>query len=186
MLGCLALGMGVPSGAAYLIIAIVMGPALQQLGLPTLTAHLFVVYFGVLSAVTPPVALAAFAAAPIAGARPMETGVQALRLAVAGFIIPFVFVYHPSILIVLGVDPVDFVWSLVAFGLSTWSLSSALTGYDTMPLPAWERIARAGAALLVLVPVMEFALPAGLVAAALILWPRLRGKVPGAGWPREG
>ena len=179
MLGCLVLGMGVPSGAAYLIIAIVMGPALQQLGLPTLTAHLFVVYFGVLSAVTPPVALAAFAAAPIAGARPMETGVQALRLAVAGFIIPFVFVYHPSILIVLGVDPADFVWSLVAFGLSTWSLSSALTGYDTMPLPTWERAVRAAAALLVLAPAMHLALPAGLVAAALIARPRLRGKAAG-------
>ena len=176
MLGSLVLGMGVPSGAAYLIIAIVMGPALQQLGLPTLTAHLFVVYFGVLSAITPPVALAAFAAAPIAGARPMETGVQALRLAAAGFIIPFVFVYHPDVLIVLGFDPLGFIWSIVAFGLATWSLSSALTGYDTAALPAWERAVRAAAALLVLVPAPALALPAAVVAGALIARPRLRGR----------
>ena len=69
MLGCLVMGMGVPTGAAYLIIAIVLGPALESLGLPTIAAHLFVVYFGVLSVVTPPVALAAFAAAPIAGSK---------------------------------------------------------------------------------------------------------------------
>lgn len=94
MIGCLVLGMDVPSGAAYLIIALVMGPALQQLGLPTILAHLFVVYFGVLSAVTPPVALAAFAAAPIAGSRPMETGMEAVRLAIAGFLIPYLFVYR--------------------------------------------------------------------------------------------
>ena len=87
------MGMGVPTGAAYLIIAIVLGPALERLGLPTIAAHLFVVYFGVLSVVTPPVALAAFAAAPIAGSKPMETGFEAVRLSIAGFIIPFIFVY---------------------------------------------------------------------------------------------
>ena len=92
MLGCIVMGMGVPTGAAYLIIAIVLGPALERLGLPTIAAHLFVVYFGVLSVVTPPVALAAFAAAPIAGAKPMETGFEAVRLAIAGFIIPFIFI----------------------------------------------------------------------------------------------
>ena len=96
MLGCLVMGMGVPSAPAYLIVAIVMGPALEQLGVPTIAAHLFMLYFGVLSVVTPPVALAAFAAAPIAGSPPMATGVAALRLSIAGFIVPFLFVYHPT------------------------------------------------------------------------------------------
>jgi TRAP transporter 4TM/12TM fusion protein len=171
MLGCLALGMGVPSGAAYLIIAIIMGPALEQLGLPTLTAHLFVVYFGVLSAVTPPVALAAFAAAPIAGAPPMETGMQALRMAIAGFIIPFVFVYHPSVLLVLEFDIASFIWAVVAFALCTWCLASALTGYQSSPLGPLNRILRGVAGLLALVPHAVIAVPAALIAAALIFYP---------------
>ena len=102
MLSCLVMGMGVPTGAAYLMIAIVLGPVLHKLGLSLMAAHLFVVYFGVLSVVTPPVALAAFAAAPIAEANPMETGLQATRLAIAGFIIPYMFVFHPDILLVVG------------------------------------------------------------------------------------
>ena len=89
MLGCLIMGMGVPSVTAYLVLALVMGPVLERLGVPTIAAHLFMLYFGVLSMVTPPVALAAFAAAPIARAKPMETGVEAIRLSFAGFIIPF-------------------------------------------------------------------------------------------------
>ena len=101
MLASLVLGMGVPTGAAYLIIAIVLGPALAALGVPIVAAHLFVLYFGVMSSVTPPVALSAFAAAPIAGAGPMETGWAAVRLSAAGFIIPFVFVYHPDILLIV-------------------------------------------------------------------------------------
>ncbi|MGB7297988.1 MAG: TRAP transporter fused permease subunit [Burkholderiaceae bacterium] len=176
MLGCLALGMGVPTGAAYLIIAIIMGPALEQLGLPTLTAHLFVVYFGVLSAVTPPVALAAFAAAPIAGAPPMETAVQAVRMAIAGFIIPFVFVYHPSVLLVLEFDPAAFVWAVLAYGLCTWSLASALAGFDTARLGITERILRGAAGLLTLVPQASIALPAALVAIALLLYARFTNK----------
>ena len=99
-IGCLLLGMGVPVGAAYLIIVLIIGPALGKLGLSLLLTHLFVIYYAVLSAITPPVAIAAFAAAPIAGSKPIETGVVAVRLAIAGFLIPFIFVYHPSIVLV--------------------------------------------------------------------------------------
>src|SRR3546814_7972764 len=88
MVGCLVLGMGMPTVPAYLIIVLTMGPAIQGLGVPTLVAHLFVVYFGVLSSITPPVALAAFAAAPICGASPMATAVEAVKVAIIGFIIP--------------------------------------------------------------------------------------------------
>jgi len=176
MVGCLVLGMGVPSGAAYLIIALVMGPALQQLGLPIILAHLFVVYFGVLSAVTPPVALAAFAAAPIAGSQPMETGLVAVRLAVAGFLIPFLFVYHPSVVLILGFDPVGLIWAFADFGISTWSVATGMGGFDGKPLAAWERGVRIAAGLVVLAPNLTYAAPAALVALLLIGWRHLPGR----------
>jgi TRAP-type uncharacterized transport system fused permease subunit len=101
-LACLLLGMGMPTVPAYLIIVLVMGPALQRLGVPIIHTHMFVLYFGVLSAVTPPVALAAFAAAPIAGAGAMRTAVEASRLALPGFVIPFAFIYQPAMLLGTG------------------------------------------------------------------------------------
>ncbi len=174
MLGCLVMGMGVPTGAAYLIIAIVLGPALERLGLPTIAAHLFVVYFGVLSVITPPVALAAFAAAPIAGAKPMETGFEAVRLAIAGFIIPFVFVYHQDILII--VDDFQFtglIWACAAFAIATWSIASSLSGYDMRKLAQWERALRLVFGFTALWPDYIIAGPAALVAIGLIVLHRM-------------
>lgn len=101
-IACLLLGMGMPTVPAYLIIVLVMGPSLQKLGVPIVHTHMFVLYFGVLSAITPPVALAAFAAAPIAGASPMSTALEASRLALPGFVIPFAFIYKPALLLGTG------------------------------------------------------------------------------------
>jgi TRAP transporter 4TM/12TM fusion protein len=173
MLGCLVMGMGVPTGAAYLIIALVMGPALQRLGLPPIAAHLFIVYFGVLSAVTPPVALAAFAAAPIAGSKPMETGVEATRLAVAGFIIPFIFVYHQDVLIIQGFDPLALAWSLIAFAIATWAIATGLAGFEARRLPLWERAVRVALGVGAVVPLYAVALPAVLGCAILTVRHRL-------------
>ena len=91
----LVLGMGLPTIPAYVIIVIIMGPAIQKLGVPVMLVHLFVLYYGVLSAITPPVAIAAYAAAPIAEANPVSTALQALKLSFVGFIVPFVFIYNP-------------------------------------------------------------------------------------------
>jgi len=153
MLASLVMGMGVPTGAAYLMIAIVLGPVLSGLGLSLLAAHLFVVYFGVLAVVTPPVALAAFAAAPIAEADPIQTAVDATRLSIAGFIIPFLFVYHPDLLLVLD----DFnigglIWAIFIFIAATWSIATALSGWEFRNLQIWQRFARLLAAILFLVP----------------------------------
>ena len=126
---CLILGMGMPTLPAYLIIVLVMGPALQALGVPRLAAHMFVLYFAVLSAITPPVALAAFAAAPIANANPMRIAVVSLRLTLVGFIVPFVFVYNPSLLLVLGFDPADFALGLVRLLGIVWALAAAFAGF---------------------------------------------------------
>ncbi|MDA8540988.1 TRAP transporter fused permease subunit, partial [Planktomarina temperata] len=150
-LGSIVLGMGLPPGATYFIIVIALSSGIEAVGVAPLTLHLFVVFFAVMSTVTPPVALAAFAAAPIAGANPMITGMQAARLSLAGFLIPFVFVYHPAILYklqmvfvwfgddlprssamidVTTVTWFDLGWIVGAFAVAMWMLSTALTGYE--------------------------------------------------------
>lgn len=174
MFACLFMGMGVPTGAAYLIIAIVMGPALAKLGLPVVVAHLFVVYFGVLSAVTPPVALAAFAAAPIAGSSPMATGFEATRLAIAGFLIPFAFVYHPELVLIEGFSILGLGWALIAFLIATWSIATGLAGFESGRLPLWQRIVRLAAGLAVLVPAAPIAAPAAALAIAMSLFHKMQ------------
>jgi len=149
-LACLILGMGMPTLPAYLIIVLVMGPALQALGVPRLAAHMFVLYFAVLSAITPPVALAAFAAAPIANANPMRIAMASLRLTLVGFIVPFAFVYNPSLLLVLGFEPADFALGLVRLLGLVWALAAAFAGFGLAgPLgPAMRGLHVAAAVLL--------------------------------------
>ena len=100
MIASMVLGMGLPSIPAYIITATMAAPALAEFGVPILLAHMFVFYFGIFANVTPPVALAAFAGAGIADGDPMKTGFQALRLSLAGFLIPFIFIYEPAMLLV--------------------------------------------------------------------------------------
>lgn len=187
--GSIVLGMGLPPGATYFIIVIALSSGIDAVGVPLLTLHLFVVFFAVMSTVTPPVALAAFAAAPIAGADPIRTGFQAARIGVAGFLIPFIFVYHPAVLYKLQVLFIWFgtgapdsrampdistvswaglFWILAAYVLAMWAVSSALTGFDRGRIGAAERILRIGLGLLVLVPDIWVAGPAcGLLLAVL-------------------
>lgn len=124
-IACLLLGMGMPTVPAYLIIVLVMGPSLQKLGVPIVHTHMFVLYFGVLSAITPPVALAAFAAAPIAGASPMSTALEASRLALPGFVIPFAFIYKPALLLGTGFTLVQSAQAILFVLLATILISRA-------------------------------------------------------------
>ena len=98
MLIAILLGMGMPTTAAYAVAASVVAPGLVNLGIPPLTAHFFVFYFAVVSAITPPVALASYAAAGISGANPMETSVASFKIGIAAFIVPFMFFYNSAIL----------------------------------------------------------------------------------------
>ncbi len=100
MVACLFLGMGVPTTAQYVIISALVAPALVQMGVLPMAAHLFILYFGTRADITPPVALAAYAGAGIARADPWKTGLAAFQLGIAGFIIPFMFVYAPELLFV--------------------------------------------------------------------------------------
>ncbi len=141
-LGCLVLGMGMPTVPAYLIIVLIMGPAIQNLGVPLLETHLFVLYFGVLSSITPPVAIAAYAAAPISGGNPMATSVVAVRLAVIGFVIPFVLAYNPALTLVGDFDALAFIWVLSRLILAIWLFSTAFAGVDRGLLGLPERLLR--------------------------------------------
>ncbi|MDN3518234.1 TRAP transporter fused permease subunit [Aquisalimonas lutea] len=122
-LSCLILGMGMPTVPAYLIIILVMGPAVEALGVPTIAAHMFVVYFAVMSAITPPVALAAYAAAPIADANPMGISFTAARLALVGFLVPFAFAYSPSLLLISDFSWLELIWVLARLGVAAWLLA---------------------------------------------------------------
>ncbi|WP_299953856.1 TRAP transporter fused permease subunit [uncultured Roseobacter sp.] len=170
MIGALVLGMGMPTLPAYLIIILVMGPAIQQLGVSMLTAHMFVFYYGVASSLTPPVAIAAYAAAPIAGANPLMTAFMSFRLGMAKFIIPFVFAFYPTILIIEEFSLLPFLWIVARTCFCIWLFSSALSGYDRRKLTILEIIVRFIVAFTMLVPAPAIHLPAILVGVALIAW----------------
>ena len=178
-IGCLLLGMGVPVGAAYLIIVLIIGPAIGKLGLSLLLTHLFVIYYAVLSAITPPVAVAAFAAAPIAGSKPIETGVVAVRLAIAGFLIPFIFVYHPSVVLLEeGFSYVGLVWGVGAFIFSTAAIATSLGGFSRADIGIVQRTVRLIAGVTVLVPVpMVAAISAAVILGAFVV-ERMMGAMP--------
>jgi len=167
---CLILGMGMPTLPAYLIIVLVLGLAMKKLGVPDLSIHLFVFYFGVLSAVTPPVALAAVAAAPIAGAEPVKTGVNALKLSLVGFIVPFVFIFEPQVLLVVEeFDLGAFVWVMFRLILAIWLLSTSLMGCETAPLAIWSRAIRLAAGFAMIINIWELQL-AGVAAGLCMIF----------------
>ena len=139
MIGALVLGMGMPTLPAYLIIIVVMGPALQNLGVSVLIAHLFVFYYGVASSLTPPVALAAYAAAPIAGSNPIITSLMAFRLGIAKFIIPFAFAYYPCLLIIENFSWLEFISIVPRLLISIWFINSALAKFDFTKL-SWAEV----------------------------------------------
>ncbi|MBV7410599.1 TRAP transporter fused permease subunit [Maritimibacter sp. DP1N21-5] len=195
--GAIVLGMGLPPGATYFIIVIALSSGIDAVGLAPLTLHLFVVVFAMMSTVTPPVALAAFAAAPIAGANPIRTGFEAAKIAVAGFLIPFVFVYHPAVLYKLqvlfewfGGEPVesramidistvtwgDLGWVIVAFTLAMWLIGSGLAGFDRARLTAIERGLRIALGLTALAPAAVVAVPAALLGLALVVRERIAAR----------
>lgn len=173
MLACLVLGMGLPTLPAYLIIALVMGPAIAKLGIDILLVHLFLLYYGVLSNITPPVAIAAYAAAPIAQSNPMTTGVQAVRLAAVGFAIPFVLIYNPSLSLVIDFEWGAFIWLMVRLPLAIWLIATGTTGYEIARLSLADRVLRVAAGFLCLAIAEGIAVPAFVVGGGLILWHRI-------------
>ncbi|KAB7623324.1 TRAP transporter permease [Alkalilimnicola sp. S0819] len=175
----LLLGMGMPTLPAYLTIILILGPSLQSFGLAALTAHMFVFYYGVASNITPPVALASYAAAAIARASPFATAVTATRIGAVVFVIPFMFAFNPELLIVGEAGGEASAWELVAVILRTlgliYLLSSAATAYDVRPLAGPERLLRVVLALALITPLAWLHWSAWLTGLACLLLHRLSG-----------
>lgn len=171
---CILLGCGVPTTATYIIMVTVAAPALSQLGTEPIIAHFFVFYFGVLADITPPVALAAYAGASMAGADPFKTGNTAFRLGMAKALVPFVFAYEPAMLIVTkGFTWGAFVEVTLTCGLGILALAAALTGFARTALAGWERWLLAAAAILLMSPGWGMA-ALGLAFAAPVLFRQWR------------
>lgn len=149
MITCMILGMGVPSIPAYIITATIAAPALRELGIPVVAAHLFAFYYAMFANLTPPVALASFAAAGISGGDPMKTGVASVKLAIAGFIVPFMFVYSPQLLLI-DTGFLEGVRVAVGACMGVFLIGAAIEGYLFTKVPLLLRvIAFAGAMCLI-------------------------------------
>jgi TRAP transporter 4TM/12TM fusion protein len=151
MIACIVLGMGLPSIPAYIITATMAAPALAKMGIPLLVSHMFVFYFGMLANLTPPVALAAFAGAGIAGGNATKTGFQAVKLALAGFVVPYIFVYSPTLLLV---DSSYFTITVAAITaiIGVVSLGVFVEGYLFKETNFLVRIMSLAAAMLLMIP----------------------------------
>lgn len=169
-MACIVMGAGIPTTATYIILVAVATPALTQLNVQPLVTHFFVFYYGVLADITPPVALAAYAAAGIAGANPFTTGNTAFRLGIAKALVPFVFVYSPSLLLVAqGFSWDAFVVTLMGALLGISLIGAAFSGFMLAPLPRWERTWLFLVALLFVAPGLS-SMAFGLVLVAPTLW----------------
>jgi len=160
----IVLGMGLPTAASYLMVIFVAGPAIMELGVSKLSTHLFVFYYAVLSAITPPVALAIFAAAAIAKENPIALALNALRLASVGFILPIAWVYHPEIIIGAdGTDILDALSYMPLLMIGIIALSAAHVGHLFRKLTLPERLVLAVGAVAILIPSTVINLAAALV-----------------------
>ena len=147
MISCLILGMGIPTIPNYIITSTMVASALKGLGVPLIVSHMFVFYFGIMADLTPPVALAAFAAAPIAKTSGLKVGMQAIRVAVAGFVVPFMAVYAPELMLQPGGPltqslgfplAVAYITTKACLCIGIWGAASV--GYFMRPLALWERL----------------------------------------------
>ncbi len=189
MLLAVLLGMGMPAVPAYVNAALLMGPVLAGLGLSLFTAHMFIFYFAVASAITPPVALAAFAAASITKAEPMATGFSAVKSGIVMFVVPFVFAFYPELLLIPeavldpnssaggylpgydgGMHIAALVLLIIRLIAALYLLASALAAFDRKALSGWEIVLRLGLAALLLARPEAIWMGAAAATAALLIW----------------
>jgi TRAP transporter 4TM/12TM fusion protein len=176
MVASLVLGMGLTTSAAYILTIILAGPVLVDLGVKPLAAHMFVFYYACLSCITPPVALAAFAAAGVAGSHPFPTGFESMRLAIIAYLVPFIFVYHP-VLIWQGAWWAILLSAVTAL-LGCVAIGSALMGFLMERLGIFWRLALAAAAVMLIMPdpTSDLAGAALLAAVFAVKWFQSRGR----------
>lgn len=172
MIVCLILGMGLPTTAAYVLAASVAGPALIKLGVIPVAAHLFVFYFAIISAITPPVCAAVYAATAIARSNWLQTGWLAVRMGLAGFVAPFLFVYRPAVL--LAGHPLDILWSSLMSALAVMSLAGGAIGYFGGRCRWFESILLVAGALLLIMPGLVTDLIGFIVVGAIFILQKRR------------
>lgn len=178
-LACVVLGTGLPTTALYIVLAAICAPTLTSLGIPPIAAHLFIFYYGILADLTPPVCVAAYAAAGIAGADPFRTGNTAFRLGLAKATVPFVFAYGPSMLLVVpGFTWGDFLFTSLTCAAGVCLLGIGLTGYFVAPMWLPMRLLLVLAGLLVMAPSVNATLVGAALAAPLLAlnWLAARGR----------
>ena len=151
MVTSLILGMGVPTTANYVITSTIAAPALVQMDVPVLAAHMFAFYFGIVADVTPPVALAAYAGAGIAGANPMRCGVIAAKLAIAAFIVPYIFVLAPELLMI-NATTLTIVYSALTAIIGMWGVSMAMIGFCQNALNSLQRVLFMAGGICMIIP----------------------------------
>jgi TRAP-type uncharacterized transport system fused permease subunit len=153
MIACLILGMGVPTTPTYIILATIVAPALQAMApdTPIIAIHLFIFYFGVLADDTPPVGLAAYAAAGIAGSDPVRTGWQAFRLDMRTFLLPFMFITAPEMLLI-NTTFIEAAWIFVTASIGMYALAASMQGFLLTDLKWYERIILFAAAVALVKP----------------------------------
>ena len=175
MLCCIVLGMGVPTTATYCIMAATCAPILTRMGVPILAAHFFVFYFGIVADITPPVALAAYAGSAIAKSNPMRTAINATKLAIAAFIIPYVFCFSPAMLLI-ETNAAEVAIIAVTSLIGIFGVAAALEGYLFTNMGIIDRILLIAGGLMMIVPgTMTDIIGLALIAAGIVLQFMMRG-----------
>jgi len=180
------MGCGIPTTANYIIMVTVAAPTLVQLGVEPLVAHFFVFYYGVLADITPPVALAAYAAAGMAGSDPFKTGNTAFRLGMAKVLVPFVFVFSPSLLLVAkGFTWFDFTVTFLGCVFGITVLAAALSRFFLVEMKRWEQVVCIVAALLLIAPgltvtLVGVAITIPMLMRQLAAWKRVKAGALGS------
>jgi TRAP transporter 4TM/12TM fusion protein len=183
MVASLILGMGLPTVACYLILAVLVAPAMIKMGVLPLAAHLFVFYFGIIAAITPPVALGAYVAAGIAGSPPFRTGWVSCRLALVAFILPYMFVYEPNLILRGEISPAGAIQACITGIIGSAALASALQGYVFRPLRMVFRLMLGAAAFCLIKPGTITDIVGGLLVAFILIveftaWRRVGQRPP--------
>ena len=172
---CIVLGMGMPTIGVYVLLSVLMAPSLVELGFTPLASHMFILYLGMMSMVTPPVAIGAYFAASLAGAPPMRTGFIAMRLGWTAYIIPFLFMFAPALLL-QSPSVTETVVAFVTAVLGVWLISAAMIGYLFGPLGSWMRAGFMVSGLGLLIPdqIATWALwteiIGGIIGSLLVVW----------------
>ena len=174
MIAALILGMGLTTTAVYITVAALVVPSLVKMGIEPIAAHLFAFYYGLVSAITPPVALAAFAGAGIAGSNPMQTGFSSFRLGFAKYIIPIVFVYVPGI--VLVGTPIDILRYILMAFIGIFSLTIATEGWLYRRVNVIWRIVMIPVSFMIFMPQLRYNIAGIAILAGFIVYEKLRGK----------